>query len=326
MSELKAAGSVPVRLLTIGDDDAGQRIDNFLLRVLKGVPRSRVYRILRRGEVRVNAARVRPTYRLASGDRVRVPPVRSTRAGAAPRPSAGLVERLERAVLFEDERLLIIDKPAGLAVHGGSGVSRGVIETLREMRPGASLELVHRLDRDTSGCLMVAKRRSTLRMLHALLREGGMEKRYLALLAGRLHAPEVTATAPLQVTRRGGGERFVVVDEQAGKAAHTEFRRVAATAEFTFADVRLGTGRTHQIRVHAAHLGHAVAGDERYGDSDANRRAREHGLNRLFLHANALRFRLPDEGRDFSVEAPLEAALIGVLDNLGLAASVESKG
>ncbi len=302
------------RLAEIAPEDAGMRIDNYLLRVLRGVPRSRVYRLLRRGEVRVNKGRARPTYRLRAGDKVRIPPVRTgppaAATGAAGVPAA-LRRQLEAAVLFEDARLLVIDKPAGLAVHGGSGVSLGAIEALRALRPKGSLELVHRLDRDTSGCLMVAKRRSELRALHALLREGRVDKRYLVLLTGALREEKVICDAPLSIGRRGG-ERHAFVDEQ-GKPAVTEFRRLQLFSNATFVEAILHTGRTHQIRAHAAHLGYAVAGDDRYGDGAVNATA---GLRRLFLHAHALRFTRPHNGEDFHVDAPLPAALRAVLDAL----------
>jgi 23S rRNA pseudouridine955/2504/2580 synthase len=299
-----------------GEGDAGQRIDNFLLRRLKGVPRSVIYRILRRGEVRVNARRIGPEYRLAMGDRVRVPPVRTAAPAAPARPGAGLAATLAAAVLHEDDGLLVVDKPAGLAVHGGSGLSQGVIEALRALRPDVpELELVHRLDRDTSGCLMIAKRRSQLRLLHGLQREGRIEKRYLALLAGRWRRGTARVDAPLRKSVLQGGERMVRVAAD-GKAAVTEFQVVEPLADCTLVEAGLVTGRTHQIRVHAAHLGTPILGDAKYGDAEANRRFRELGLKRLFLHAAGLVIRWPGGEEPLRVEAPLPADLAGLLARL----------
>jgi 23S rRNA pseudouridine955/2504/2580 synthase len=292
---------------------AGQRIDNFLLTQLKGAPRSLIYRILRRGEVRVNKGRVKPSHRLAAGDQVRLPPLRLSPVSAPPRPSPALTARLDGAVLYEDDQVLVLDKPAGLAVHGGSGISLGVIETLRALRPGADLELVHRLDRDTSGCLMVSKRRSALRRLHAQLREGRVEKRYLVLLAGRLPKRVVEVTAPLRKNLLRGGERMVQVDVDEGKPARTLFRTLKGLGPLTLAEAELDTGRTHQIRVHAAHLGAPVAGDDKYGDPAVNARLRALGLKRLFLHAAALSFRPLDDQPPVCVEAPLPEALAQVV-------------
>lgn len=295
---------------------AGQRIDNFLLGRLKGVPRSLVYRLLRRGEVRVNKGRVRPTQRLAEGDLIRLPPLRRPALDGPVSPSAQLRERLDAALLYEDERVLVLNKPAGLAVHGGSGISQGVIETLRAMRPGVDLELVHRLDRDTSGCLLVSKRRSALRQLHAQLRDGSVDKRYLALLCGRLPEPEVELSMALRTDRVRGGERVVRIDPSAGKPSRTWFRTRQTFGALTLVEAELDTGRTHQIRVHAAHLGAAVAGDSKYGDPVDNERLRRLGLKRLFLHAARLRFRAREDGPMVEVSAPLPAALQAVLKRL----------
>ncbi len=295
---------------------AGQRIDNFLLGRLKGVPRSLVYRLLRRGEVRVNKGRVRPTQRLAEGDLIRLPPLRRPALDGPVSPSAQLRERLDAALLYEDERVLVLNKPAGLAVHGGSGISQGVIETLRAMRPGVDLELVHRLDRDTSGCLLVSKRRSALRQLHAQLRDGTVDKRYLALLCGRLPEPEVELSMALRTDRVRGGERVVRIDPSAGKPSRTWFRTRQTFGALTLVEAELDTGRTHQIRVHAAHLGAAVAGDSKYGDQVDNERLRRLGLKRLFLHAARLRFRAREDGPMVEVSAPLPAALQAVLKRL----------
>jgi 23S rRNA pseudouridine955/2504/2580 synthase len=298
------------------DADAGQRIDNFLLRRLKGVPRSVIYRILRSGEVRVNSGRVAPAYRLETGDVVRVPPVRVAAERPAGTPDPGLARRLETAVLYEDERLIVVDKPAGLAVHGGSGLSLGVIEALRALRPRErELELVHRLDRDTSGCLMLAKRRSALRLLHELQREGRIDKKYLALLAGPWERERVDVDAPLRKNVLQGGERMVHVSEE-GKPALTRFRVLSRYADSTLVEARLVTGRTHQIRVHAAHLGTPILGDAKYGDADANARYRAQGLRRLFLHAASLTVRWLGDEPALRVTAPLDPALESTLDRL----------
>lgn len=304
-----------VRVLEVGDEDAGQRIDNFLLRQLKGAPRSLIYRILRRGEVRVNKGRIKPEYRVRSGDQVRVPPVRLGAPAAAPDGSvAG--SRLEGRILYEDDRLLVVDKPAGMAVHGGSGLSYGVIEALRAARPEAKfLELVHRLDRETSGCLLIAKRRSELRMLHDLLRNGAVEKRYLALVRGRWTLGDKRIDAPLLKNQLRSGERIVTVDI-GGKAADSRFRPVEIHAEASLMEIELGTGRTHQIRVHGAHAGFPLACDEKYGDPEFNRRMRELGLKRLFLHAHSIGFADPDTGREIHVSTPLPDDLRAVLDRL----------
>ena len=301
--------------LQVGPEDAGQRIDNYLLRQLKGVPKSRIYRLLRKGEVRVNKGRIKPEYRVQSGDQVRIPPLRQAER-ASSSPAEGLVSRIEAAILYEDERLLVLNKPAGVAVHGGSGIRHGVIEALRAARPTAPmLELVHRLDRDTSGCLVIAKKRSALRNLHQLLREGGMDKRYLALVQGDWPGATRTVTAPLNKNQLKGGERFVTVDAE-GKAARTLFRPLTRFAGATLLDVELDTGRTHQIRVHGAHIGHPLAGDEKYGDPAFNKAMREMGLRRLFLHATALGFREPDREHEVHVSAPLPDDLRLVLDCL----------
>lgn len=312
------------------EESAGQRIDNFLLRHLKGVPKSHLYRVLRRGEVRVNKGRVKADYRLQGGDLVRIPPLRV----AEPRePGLAPVDRLqhiERSVIYEDERLLIVDKPAGLAVHGGSGLSYGLIETLRQLRPGAELELVHRLDRDTSGCLVVSKRRSTLRNLHALIRGGEMEKRYSALILGDLGREQITVDAPLVKNVRKGGERLVLVDRAEGKPARTVFRRLRRLPfegrVATLVEAELLTGRTHQIRVHAAHLGSPLAGDPKYGDFEANRRLKALGLPRLFLHARSVSFRADYMGKPLRVASPLPAELESFLAVLAAMRPVGGEG
>ncbi len=304
-----------VQWVKVGTEQAGQRIDNFLLRQLKGVPKSRIYRLLRKGEVRVNKGRIKPEYRVQDGDEIRIPPIRLAERDHG-NPSDGLVSRIEAAIIYEDERLLVLNKPAGVAVHGGSGVSHGVIEALRAARPTAPmLELVHRLDRETSGCLVIAKKRSSLRNLHELLREGGMEKRYLALVQGSWQGGTRTVTAALRKNQLKGGERIVTVDTE-GKSARTLFRPVQIFDQASLLDVNLDTGRTHQIRVHGAHIGHPLAGDEKYGDTGFNRRMRGLGLRRLFLHAQSLSFREPGHEREVHVSAPLSDDLRAVLDAL----------
>ena len=313
MNNAGNSGAKPaVRRLHIDAASAGQRIDNYLTRILKGVPRSHIYRLLRRCEVRVNKGRVRAEYRLQAGDEVRIPPVRTAQRGALP-VTAERVAWLAGAILHEDERLLVLNKPAGIAVHGGSGMRLGVIEALRAWRPQAPfLELVHRLDRDTSGLLLVAKRRSALRAVQEALRQGRATKRYLALLHGRL--PRRTdVDAPLRKNVLRSGERVVRVDPT-GREARSRFspreHLALAGQPLTLAGVRIYTGRTHQIRVHAAHLGHPLVGDEKYGDSGADRPLRALGLKRLFLHAESLALpALPWAPQGLEFHAPLAADL-----------------
>ena len=301
----------PVRYLEIAEDDAGQRIDHFLIRELKGVPKSRIYRMLRKGEVRVSGRRVKPSYRLQEGDRVRIPPVVLGETQAPEEIVTTLYgRRLEERILYEDEALLVIDKPSGMAVHGGSGLLGGVIEGLRRVRPHSRvLELVHRLDRETSGVLLIAKKRSALRKLHEAFREGEVEKRYLALLAWRWQEEEATIDAPLRKFQLKGGERWVVVDRERGKPACTRFRRLRLLRDATLVEAEPKTGRTHQIRVHAASMGHPILGDERYGSGEANERWRERGLTRLFLHAASMAFRHPKTGKWLEISSPLPEEL-----------------
>lgn len=297
-----------VRHIDVSAEFEGQRIDNYLRRELKGVPKTRLYRLLRRGEVRVNGRRARPDYRLRPGDRLRLPPVREGR-GSVQQPSERVLRRLEAAILHEDDRLIVLDKPSGLAAHAGSGIGYGVVEAMRVLRPQASfLDLAHRLDRDTSGCLLIAKRRSTLKHLHALLREGLIDKRYHALLVGRLAPDRLAVDAPLGRRRGPGGESFVRVTAD-GRPSRSVFHVLERPGgDWTLAEVGLETGRMHQIRVHAAHIGHPVAADERYGDAVANAVLRRNGLRRLFLHAARLRFETQD-GRMLDVSAPVPGDL-----------------
>ena len=304
----------PVTLRTVTTDEAGQRIDNFLMRHFKTVPRSRVYRLLRKGEVRVNRKRVDAEYRIQEGDEVRLPPVRIDAGDEPGRPSGSLVELIERAVIYQDKHLLVIDKPAGVAVHGGSGMSFGIIEAMRASRPRETLELVHRLDRDTSGCLLVARDRATLTALHALIRNGGMHKTYLGLVAGSWQLGTKRIDAPLATDNRQHGERHVRV-AAAGKDSVSVFKPVQFFGSLaTLMEVDIPTGRTHQIRVHASFAGHPLLGDDKYGDHERNAELKQHGLKRTFLHAQSVAFEWPGSGVPFHVSAPLPAELAAVID------------
>ncbi|QKT04852.1 23S rRNA pseudouridine(955/2504/2580) synthase RluC [Ectothiorhodospiraceae bacterium 2226] len=309
----------PARIVEVSTEEEGQRIDNFLTARLKGVPKTLIYRILRKGEVRVNKGRIRHSYRVRRGDQVRIPPLRTSPTKLVS-PGAQALDRVADAVLYEDERLLVLNKPAGMAVHGGSGLSYGLIEALRAARPDLpSVELVHRLDRETSGCLLVAKRRSMLRALHELIREQDMDKRYLALLRGRWEGGERTVEAPLVKNVLASGERMVRVGE-AGKPSVSVFAPRVRYRDCTLVEITLVSGRTHQARVHAAHIGHPIAGDPKYGDEAFNARMREaYGLRRLFLHAATLRFQLPNQPRPLEFRAPLDNALQQVLAALDAA-------
>ncbi|MGQ0428874.1 MAG: RluA family pseudouridine synthase [Gammaproteobacteria bacterium] len=306
-----------MRKVRAGTQGEGQRLDNFLLRQLAGVPKSRVYRLLRLGEVRVNGKRKRPDYRLAAEDEVRLPPVREDARPPGPRRvPATLVDAVRAAVIHEDERLIVLNKPAGLAVHGGSGLAFGVIEALRALRPDEPLDLAHRLDRDTSGCLIVARTRATLRFLHALLREGAVEKHYAALVTGCWRLGAKVIDAPVLTHQRQGGERMVRVHAE-GKLALSRFSpRQSLGSIATLMDVEIRTGRTHQIRVHAAFAGHPVAGDEKYGDRAANAMLRQSGLHRMFLHAESVAFTWPGDRAGFRIRAPLPPDLEAVLRSL----------
>jgi 23S rRNA pseudouridine955/2504/2580 synthase len=308
-----------VEMRTITADEAGQRIDNFLMRHFKTVPRSRVYRLLRKGEVRVNRKRVDAEYRIAEGDEVRLPPVRMDVGdpdgqGGPGRPSTSLLELIEGSVIFQDKHVLVLDKPAGVAVHGGSGMSYGVIEALRASRPRENLELVHRLDRDTSGCLLIARDRQTLTALHALIRNGGMHKTYLALVSGSWQLGTKRIDAPLATDNRQHGERHVRV-APAGKDSVSVFKPVQFFGSLaTLMEVDIPTGRTHQIRVHASFAGHPLLGDDKYGDYDLNAEMKQYGLRRTFLHAQQVAFEWPGSGVPFHVSAPLPAELSAVID------------
>lgn len=309
-----------VRQIEVDSESAGTRLDQFLMRLLPSVPRTRVFRIVRKGEVRVNGKRAGPEHRLQERDIVRVPPIR-VEAEPAPGEPARVPSRaresIEAAIISEDERLIVLDKPAGVAVHGGSGLSFGVIEALRAMRPDEDLELVHRLDRETSGCLLIARKRSALRTLHELMRgERLVEKRYLTLVKGHWNLGHTKIDAPLRTDIRVGGERTVKV-HASGKEALSEFRPIQWFGnQATLLDVSLHTGRTHQIRVHAAHAGHPVAGDEKYGDEVFNEEMKAAGLHRMFLHSHSISFEWPQgaHGGLFSASAPLPPELSAVID------------
>lgn len=306
-----------VRYVEVGAGEVGQRLDNFLMRVLKRVPKSHIYRLLRKGEVRVNGKRAKPDQRLVLSDRVRIPPMRVEAAETPAQPTKSLQRFINAGVIYEDRDLLILNKPAGVAVHGGSGLSHGVIEALRAARPELTeLELVHRLDRETSGCLILAKRRAVLRELHSVLREREMQKHYLALVCGRWTLGKKVIELPLVTNQKQGGERMVKV-HQAGQSAVTTFAPLKHFGRLaTLMDVTIGTGRTHQIRVHAAYAGHPVAGDEKYGNYECNDALKPHGLKRMFLHAASLQFAKPGTGEPFSISAPLSEELEAVLANL----------
>ncbi|MEN3366036.1 MAG: rRNA pseudouridine synthase [Burkholderiales bacterium] len=304
MATLPAQVSPQVQLITISDEEADQRIDNFLLRICKGVPKSHIYRVLRSGEVRVNKGRIDQTYRLKEGDVVRVPPVRVAEKSTQVVPGA------EFDVLFEDAHMLVIDKPAGVAVHGGSGVSYGVIEQLRAARPQAKfLELVHRLDRDTSGILLLAKKRSALTNMHEQIREGRLDKRYLALVQGDWQNPRQHVKLPLFKYNTADGERRVRVQAD-GLASHTVFNLMRKYGSFALLEAELKTGRTHQIRVHLASSGFPIVGDDKYGDFGLNRALQKAegeriALKRMFLHAYQITFLHPETGQPVTLNAPL---------------------
>ncbi|MEH6472939.1 MAG: 23S rRNA pseudouridine(955/2504/2580) synthase RluC [Halopseudomonas sp.] len=307
-TETKAPTS-GVQLVEITEENEGQRIDNFLLTRLKGVPKALIYRILRKGEVRVNKGRIKAPYRLVVGDIVRVPPLRLPEEKVQSTIGAGLTKTLEQAIMFENDQLLVINKPSGLAVHGGSGISLGMIEALRQMRPDSKfLELVHRLDRDTSGAVMVAKKRSTLKALHEDLRQGRISKIYHALVLGRWSKRLTKVDAPLKKNELKSGERVVRVDAD-GKASITEFRLLESFEGCSLIEAKPVTGRTHQIRVHTLHAGHPIIGDPKYGDEYLNKQMKGQGVKRLFLHAAELRLRLPGISERLIIKAPIDPEL-----------------
>ncbi|UTW45829.1 23S rRNA pseudouridine(955/2504/2580) synthase RluC [bacterium SCSIO 12696] len=305
-----------VRFVTVSEDQHGQRVDNFLMSRLKGVPKSRIYRLLRKGEVRVNKGRVKPETRLNEGDQVRIPPVRVSERPALAGPGVGLQKLLADSILYEDERILVINKPAGLAVHGGSGINLGLIESLRAMRPEQPfLELVHRLDRDTSGCILLAKKRSALRWLQDQMRHNQVTKVYTALVKGRWPSDRRRIDVPLRKNEVKSGERVVRVSPD-GKPSITHFTVSRRYSRATLVEARLETGRTHQIRVHSQFANHPLAGDNKYGDEDFNEYVKSVGLERMFLHASHLEFQLSQGGERCRVEAPLPDELAKPLANL----------
>lgn len=299
----------------VDEEYAGQRLDNFLIRLLKGVPKSHIYKLLRKGEVRVNKGRVKPDTRLKAGDSIRIAPIRVAEQSAEV-PGSQLRQRLKQSILFEDDALLIVNKPSGMAVHGGSGVSFGVIEVLRAERPQDKyLELAHRLDRDTSGCLILAKSRSALVTIQKAMQNNSIEKRYSTLVKGIWPKGKSSINAPLKKNQLSSGERMVRVDAE-GKASITHFKIAHKYTDATLLEVRLETGRTHQIRVHCQFAGQPVAGDDKYGSRDFNETMRNRGLKRLFLHAIHVRFVHPISGDLIDIEAPLPNDLISFMTNM----------
>ncbi|RTE87287.1 MULTISPECIES: 23S rRNA pseudouridine(955/2504/2580) synthase RluC [Gammaproteobacteria] len=297
----------------VQDDESGQRLDNYLLSRLKGVPKSYIYRIIRKGEVRVNKGRIKPDYKLKANDQIRVPPVKVAERADTPNPKLEVIAQLESYILFEDDSLLVVNKPSGLAVHGGSGLKFGLIEGLRSLRPQQKfLELVHRIDRDTSGIILVAKKRSALRELHKQLRDKTVEKKYLALVAGTWSKNKKTVESPLKKNTLKSGERVVRVDRE-GKPSKTKFGVVEKFGQATLIACEPVTGRTHQIRVHTQHAGNPIAGDDKYGDPRFVHIAEQHGLKRLFLHAHEIAFIHPKTETTMRLSAPLDDELERVL-------------
>mgnify|MGYP000962207695 CR=1 FL=1 len=306
-----------VSFVSIDETSAGQRLDNYLLKMLKGVPKSHIYRIVRKGEVRINKGRASVKTRLQMGDIVRIPPVVMRQQANVAGLVAGQLRRLENSIIYEDKDFLILNKPTGMAVHGGSGISHGVIETLRAMRPNEKgLELAHRLDRDTSGCLLIAKKRAALTMFHERQRRGKVEKKYLALVDGHWgRKTSITIDAPLHKNTLRGGERMVQVDPQ-GKDAITHFKIIESFADCMLVEALLETGRTHQIRVHLQYANTPIIGDDKYGNTAINKAFRQRGLHRLFLHALSLSFMNTNSGKKIQVQAPLDDELSGAVDLL----------
>ena len=315
-SSKEERGRANVTMLTIDEGSVGQRMDNFLAKSLKGVPKSHLYRILRSGEVRVNSKRIDATYRLVMGDLVRIPPIRANVQEQLPAGGKAVAPVFENAIIFEDEALLVIDKPAGFAVHGGSGISRGVIEQLRLERPHAKfLELVHRLDRETSGVLMLAKKRAALVALHEAIRNSQTDKRYLMLVHGAWTEKKKRVVLPLTKYVLPSGERRVSVQAD-GQESETVFHLRMNFGEFSLLEAQLITGRTHQLRVQLAHLGFPIAGDDKYGDFAMNKTMQKRGLKRMFLHSAETLIRHPLSGEKLKLTAPLPAELQKFLQRL----------
>ncbi len=314
---IDSSSPLAARLVTITENQDGQRLDNFLITALKGAPRSLVYRIVRSGEVRVNKGRIKPDYRLQIGDIVRIPPLRLSEQEPITTPSPQLSKNLANRIIYNQDGIIVLNKPSGLPVHGGSGVAYGAIEALRAIYPQKEfLELVHRLDRDTSGLLMISDKRSVLKVLHEQLRDGKMQKVYLALLAGNLKGGSHKVTAPLDKNNLASGERIVRVSRE-GKPAETHFKVLERFGDCTLVEARPLTGRTHQIRVHAQFLGHPILGDEKYTSNENNKNAKEKwGLNRLFLHAQDLTLTMPNQQQPLKLHCPLAPELQLVLEKL----------
>ncbi|MGH1470202.1 MAG: 23S rRNA pseudouridine(955/2504/2580) synthase RluC [Cellvibrionaceae bacterium] len=306
-----------VRILEIDSDQAGQRIDNFLIAQLKGVPKSRIYRLVRKGEVRVNKGRIRVEYKLKAGDLVRVPPVRVAEKKEQAKPSAQLTDLIKQSLLYEDDDLIVLNKPTGMAVHGGSGINLGVIEVLRQVFENPKLELIHRIDRETSGCLLIAKRRSVLRHVQDQFREKTVKKSYMTLVTGKWPRHIKQVDAPLLKNQLSSGERIVKVNVE-GKPSVTHFKVLERIESATLLLVSPVTGRTHQIRVHTQSVGHPIIGDDKYGEMDANKAFRSAGVKRLFLHAASIAFDLPSDQRRIEIEAPLPNDLSSPLASLKL--------
>lgn len=315
MSESENTPKSQVQWLDIDSEAHGQRIDNFLLKTLKGVPKSYIYRIVRKGEVRVNKKRIKPDYRLQQGDLLRIPPVRVSERESSI-PSNSVLQRVAASIIYDDDDLMVLNKPSGLAVHGGSGLNYGLIEALRALYPEQKgLELVHRLDRDTSGCILIAKKRSILAALHEQVRENQMDKIYWCLVQGHWPRRRTRVEAPLEKNTLSSGERMVRVSP-AGKYALSLVSIQQVYREATLLQIKIETGRTHQIRVHTTHMGHPIAGDSKYGDDAFNKQMKALGLRRLFLHAARLSFTHPKTGRRLTIEAPLDKELNEVLEKL----------
>ncbi|MBE9526696.1 MAG: 23S rRNA pseudouridine(955/2504/2580) synthase RluC [Proteobacteria bacterium] len=305
-----------VKFIEIDERNAGQRIDNFLFNFLKGVPKGHIYKIIRKGEVRVNKGRIKQIYKLQLGDSVRIPPVKLAEKPSLPAPGRSLLKLIENSIIYEDKSLIAINKPSGVAVHGGSGISYGIIEAIRALRTEQKfLELIHRLDRDTSGCLLIAKKRSSLIAIQDLFRQRQTDKRYLALLCGQLKLSNKKVTAPLLREALKSGERFVRVDKQ-GKESCSYFSTLESFEQATLMQVKIVTGRTHQIRVHSQYLGHCVAGDSKYGNYACNQRLKEQGLKRLFLHSAQISFQHPETQEKVTIKAPMTEELENCLSKL----------
>ena len=308
--------SYSVQFVDISAAQAGQRIDNFLITLGKGVPKSRIYRAIRKGEVRVNKGRIKQTYKIQAGDKIRIPPLHMSEKSKINTVSDRFREQINACVILEDDALLVLNKPPGVAVHAGSNIEQGLIEALRIIRSDLPyLELVHRLDRDTSGCLLIAKSRDALLNMQLQMKNHEINKRYLTLLKGSLGSEERLIEQPLMKNSVSSGERMVIVDPS-GKYSKTIFKPIESFPQAQFAEVILFTGRTHQIRVHSLFMGHPVAGDDKYGQRHFNRDMKKFGLKRLFLHAWKLGIAHPSTGKNLRLEAPLPTQLENVINKL----------